>query len=148
VDVPPAAEDSPPVPPVGRERLLRELPSITLALLACVQVGLARVADLSPWKGGGFGMFASNDHGSFRSVRVYAEDAAGERRIGVPAERLQDLFRVRELPDEGALLAFGRSLAPAAPGAAIRVEVWRAEFDQDLRASYRRLAAATWRGAP
>lgn len=131
----------------GRRALLvRELPSIALVLLACVQVGLVFVADLSPWKGGGFGMFSTNDHGSFRSVRVFAEEAGGERRLGVPSDRLQALFRVRELPDEAALRTFARSLAPeASQAAAIRVEVWRAHFDGELRASYERIAAVTWR---
>jgi hypothetical protein len=146
---PPAPRDLPAVPDGRRALLLRELPSIALVLLACVQIGLAFVADLSPWKGGGFGMFSSNDHGSFRSVRVFAEDANGERRLDVPADRLQALFRVRELPDARALRAFARSLAPRAPGAAaIRVEVWRARFDGELRASYERLASETWRAAP
>jgi hypothetical protein len=137
------------VPPRKHERLVRELPGIALAVLACAQIGLAFGAQLSPWKGGGFGMFASNDHGSFRSVRVYAVLPDGERRIGVPPERLQALFRVRELPNGSALRAFAASLAPEAPGAAaIRVEVWRAEFDAELRASWRPLAADTWRAAP
>jgi hypothetical protein len=145
----PSAPQDLPAAPAGRRALLvRELPSIALVLLACVQVGLVFVADLSPWKGGGFGMFSTNDHGSFRSVRVFAEAAGGERRIGVPADRFQALFRVRELPDEAALRAFAESLAPQAPdAAAIRVEVWRARFDESLRARYERIAAVTWRAA-
>jgi hypothetical protein len=146
---PSAPQDLPVVPDGRRALLVRELPGVALVLLACVQVGLVFVADLSPWKGGGFGMFSTNDHGSFRSVRVFAEEAAGERRLGVPSDRLQALFRVRELPDEAALRAFARSLAPEAPdAAAIRVEVWRARFDGELRASYERIAAVTWRAAP
>ena len=90
---PPAPQGLPAVPGGCRALLLRELPSIALVLLACVQVGLVFVADLSPWKGGGFGMFSTNDHGSFRSVRVFAE----ERRRRAPhrraADRLQALFR-------------------------------------------------------
>jgi hypothetical protein len=142
----PAGPDEPePVPPAGRDRWLRELPSIALALLACAQIGLAFGADLSPWKGGGFGMFATNDHGSFRSVRVFAVGPGSEQRMAVPSDRLQDLFRVRELPNDSALRAFAGSLAGAAPdAAAIRVEVWRARFDADLRATYERLASATW----
>ncbi|HVH06766.1 MAG TPA: hypothetical protein VNE71_12285 [Myxococcota bacterium] len=144
-----AQEPLPAVPSGGRGLLLRELPSIALVLLACVQLALVHVAELSPWKGGGFGMFATNDHGSFRSVRVFAEQAGGERRLGVPSERLQALFRVRELPNAAALRAFAGSLAPLAPDAnAIRVEVWRVCFDGELHAKTERLAAETWRSAP
>jgi hypothetical protein len=143
---PPAPQDRPAAPDGRRALLVRELPGVALVLLACVQVGLVFVADLSPWKGGGFGMFSTNDHGSFRSVRVFAEEPGGERRLGVPPDRIQALFRVRELPDEAALRAFASSLAPEAPAAtAIRVEVWRARFDGELRARYERIAGATWR---
>ena len=146
--VPSAPQDLPAVSDGRRALLLRELPGVALVLLACVQVGLVFVADLSPWKGGGFGMFSTNDHGSFRSVRVFVEGPSGERRLGVPSDRLQALFRVRELPDEAALRAFARSLAPEAPdAAAIRVEVWRARFDAELRARYERIASVTWRAA-
>lgn len=137
------------MPPAKRELLLRELPSLALVALACAQIGLAFGAHLSPWKGGGFGMFATNDHGAFRSVRAFARGAGGERRIAIPADRIQDLFRVRELPDRSALRAFAGSLAPQAPdAAAIRVEVWRAQFDGELRASYEKIAAAEWERAP
>ena len=68
---------------------------------------------------------------------------------GRHAERLQALFRVRELPNAAALRAFAGSLAPLAPDAnAIRVEVWRVRFDGELHAKTERLAAETWRSAP
>jgi hypothetical protein len=149
VDAPPRAADSLAGPATTREHLVRELPSIALVLLATAQIALALGAGLSPWKGGGFGMFATNDHGSFRSVRAFAIGAGGEERIVIPSDRIQQLFRVRELPNRRALRAFARSLATVVPdAAAIRVEVWRARFDAELHASYEKLAAAEWERAP
>src|SRR5262245_46384965 len=52
------------------------LPAALLLAVAVTQVVLARVADLSPWKGGGFGMFATNDGAAFRYVRLFV-DAPG-----------------------------------------------------------------------
>jgi hypothetical protein len=132
-----------------RERLLRELPSGLLVALACTQIGLSCGAQLSPWKGGGFGMFATNDHGSFRSVRVYALRGSEERPVEIPSERLRLEIRARELPTEAALRRLARALAGEAPGAeALRAEVWLTELDAALRPARRKLAEATWRVAP
>ena len=91
-----------------------------------------RTQHLSPWKGGGFGMFSTNDHGGFRSLRVFAVVPAGEQPLPVP----DDLFRLRrrvlDLPTRGALLEMARGLAREAPDAeAIRVEVWTTRFSPD-----------------
>jgi hypothetical protein len=150
VDVLQAAVDSLRVTTVPlRERLLRELPSALLVALACAQLALAFGAGLSPWKGGGFGMFATNDHGAFRSVRVQALYAGGERRVEIPPELRRRELRVRELPSQTALRGLAEALAGEASGArALRAEVWLTEFDDALRPVRRKLAEATWRAAP
>lgn len=132
-----------------RERVLRELPSVLLVALACAQLALAFGADLSPWKGGGFGMFATNDHGAFRSVRVYALEGGGERRVEIPSSLQRRSIQVRELPSAAALRGLAEALAPEADGAeALRAEVWLTEFDDALHPTRRKLAEATWRPAP
>jgi hypothetical protein len=150
VDVRRAAVDSLRVTSAAplRERLLRELPSALLVALACAQIGLAFGADLSPWKGGGFGMFATNDHGAFRSVRVFALAGGEARRVEIPPELRRRELRVRELPTARALRGLAEALAGDAPGAeALRAEVWLTEFDAALRPERRKLAEATWRAA-
>jgi hypothetical protein len=140
-------EVSDPVP--ARERILRELPGALLAALALAQIALSFGVQLSPWKGGGFGMFATNDHGAFRSVRVYALLPGGEERVEVPPELRRAELRVRELPSEGALRRLGEKLAAEAPQAAgLRAEVWRVELDGELRPAWRKLAEATWMRGP
>jgi hypothetical protein len=134
---------APPASP--RERLLRELPSALLVALALVQISLAFGAGLSPWKGGGFGMFATHDHGAFRSVRAFALGAGGERRLALPAGLRRAELRARELPTERALRRYAAALAAHAREAGpVRVEVLRTELDRELRPSRRKLAEATW----
>jgi hypothetical protein len=125
------------------------LPPALLALLGVVQIALAFGAGLSPWKGGGFGMFASTDHGGFREVRVLAETAEGEQRVPIPPEHQRAARRAREMPSAAALRALGRALAGEAPGAALRIEVRRLVFDpSDLRPVWRPLAQLRLEPAP
>jgi hypothetical protein len=132
-----------------RERALRELPAALLVALACTQIGLAFGAGLSPWKGGGFGMFATNDHGAFRSVRVYALRGGRAQPLEIPSELRRRELAARELPSDAALGRLLRGLAGEAPDAeALRAEVWLTEFDGELRPRHRRLAELVRRSAP
>ena len=47
------------------------LPITLLVLIASLQFVLAHTKDLSPWKGGGFGMFSTVDSPGARKLRVY-----------------------------------------------------------------------------
>jgi hypothetical protein len=42
-----------------------------LFMIACVQFGTASITELSPWKGGGFGMFSTIESPSSRVIRVH-----------------------------------------------------------------------------
>jgi hypothetical protein len=53
------------------------VPSILVGV-ALLQLTLAHTANLSPWKGGGFGMFAAVDSPSMRTVAAEGLDAQGE----------------------------------------------------------------------
>ena len=52
-------------------------PALLLAV-AAVQLALTRTSHLSPWKGGGFGMFATLDGPGSRRLSCECIDAAGE----------------------------------------------------------------------
>ncbi|HEX2485297.1 MAG TPA: hypothetical protein VHQ66_08355 [Myxococcota bacterium] len=126
--------------------MLRELPAAALVALACTQIALAFGAGLSPWKGGGFGMFATNDHGGFRHVRVYALEAGGERRLDVPPELQRQELHAAWLPTDAQLRRLAAQLSRtgvARDAGALRVEVWRTEFDASLRPTPVRIAALT-----
>jgi hypothetical protein len=115
------------LPPHGRRRAL-VAPGLLFAL-ALAQIAGFAAFHLSPWKGGGFGMFATNDHGGFRSLRVIERTPDGERRLGLPDE-LERLGRhVREVPRAANLRRLGLALREREPELGpLRVEVWRTEF--------------------
>ena len=52
-------------------RFLPLIPPLALAVVAVAQFGLAHTAPLSPWKGGGFGMFSTQDQPRARTVRLH-----------------------------------------------------------------------------
>jgi hypothetical protein len=54
------------------------LPSLILVGVAIVQIYLAHTVNLTPWKGGGFGMFAAIDSPSMRVIAVEALTEEGE----------------------------------------------------------------------
>lgn len=84
---------------------------VLMTVVALVQVVLTQTQDLTPWKGGGFGMFASVDRAEHRAVRAYLVTATGEVPAlldapeGDPAVAGPVLIRARNLPDRGGLEA-------------------------------------------
>jgi hypothetical protein len=106
------------------------LPPALLVLVALLQIVLATRADLSPWLGGGFGMFATIDSRSERHLVVYVDAPGLTRQIDVPEELEDRATRVRALPAPGrmrglaeALLERERARIPGVTG--LRVELWR-----------------------
>ena len=96
-----------------------------LALLAVAgwHVGLRASSDLTPWKGGGFGMFSTVDSPGTRLVRVEVTSPLGRTPVAVPAH-LRDLAgAVRAAPSDGRMSALAQALAdelwvtPRLPGA-------------------------------
>ena len=103
-------------------------PLLLLALALAQIAGFAGFG-LSPWKGGGFGMFSTNDHGGFRSVRVIELAASGERRVALPPalERMQR--DAREAPYPANLERLAAELRRTTPHLGpLRVEIWRTQF--------------------
>lgn len=106
-----------------------------LVLLALVHAGLVFGRDLTPWKGGGFGMFSTLDHEGWRVVRLLAEEGPLGRPVRVPLTPAlaPAARRARILPDARSLRRLARAALEAHPEArAIRVRVLRTRFDRDL----------------
>jgi hypothetical protein len=104
--------------------------------VALLQIHLVRAQDLSPWKGGGFGMFSSTDAGRQRQLRVYLVEPERLREVAIP-ESLEDrAMRVAALPSPARLRDFaarvGTEVGGLAPQlVAVRVELWRTRFDPE-----------------
>jgi hypothetical protein len=129
------------LPPHGRRRAL-VAPGLLLAL-ALAQIAGWAAYGLTPWKGGGFGMFATDDHGGFRRVRVVERTAAGERPVAVPDELERLRRRAREAPRGANLRRLGEALRARAPELGpLRIEVWRTEFARADLAPRRVLVAS------
>ena len=80
----------------------RWLPAIILCLIAGIQLYLANFRGLSPWKGGGFGMFATVDAPPMRFVTAEGLDQDGNL-VRIDAEDIMsesDLLRWTSWPDE------------------------------------------------
>ena len=116
-----------------RERALAAIPPLLLVVVACVQIGLARFTPLTPWKGGGFGMFATTDGASNRETDVLVTAAERSQELEVPPSLADAAAACEALPTERCLAALARRLADrerrhGRPVATVRVRVWRTEF--------------------
>ena len=131
----------------GRRLRVGAAPGL-LAAVACAQIVAATSGLLSPWKGGGFGMFASVDRTRMRVVRAVLSDGVTEQGVAIPGALDAERLRAQVWPDDRALARLLRRLeGEYDAGAPVRrVEVWRMELADDglaLRAV--RLASAEGR---
>jgi hypothetical protein len=111
-------------------------PVAVLLAVAAVQLVLVRSAGLTPWKGGGFGMFAAVDGGAVRSVRIVVEGPGRSEVLEVPPSLELDAERAAALPISGLLarLADGVAARAARRGerlSRVTVEVWTATLAAD-----------------
>ena len=138
--------------------IVQHVGPLLLIAVALGQATLARVAALTPWKGGGFGMFSTTDTPGARAVRVYLELDGRLTRAIVPPRFSTLASSIRSAPTASRLGRLADSLAtlewsrdgaelpkPVAPSVApvssrgserssirvkaVRVEVWKYRFD-------------------
>ena len=120
---------------------MRFLPTTLLIAVAIGQVVLVRAFDLTPWKGGGFGMFATLDHAAFRRVDVVVDAPGRSEALEVPPSLELDVARAASLPVPWLLtkLAAGVAARERRNGRAVArvtLTVWRTAFDRiTLRAT-------------
>lgn len=83
----------------------RGLPGMILVLVALLQLYLTQTADLSPWKGGGFGMFGAIDAPAMRVIQAEALDQDGNPIQLDVYSALDDrtIRRIRTLPRQSDL---------------------------------------------
>jgi hypothetical protein len=123
--------------------MARYVPAALLAGVAVVQIVLAATLHLSAWKGGGFGMFSTLDHGAFRGVDVVVDAPGRSEQVEIAASLQSEAARAVALPVDWLLrdLAAGiaeRELRHDRPVSRVTLSVWRAEFDRTtLRGSER-----------
>ena len=127
------------------------VPPVLLLVVAVCQIGLAKAAGLTAWKGGGFGMFSTLDHGAYRGIDVVIEAADRSEAQHIPPSLEEMAARAAAYPPDWLVrrLAAGnvaRERRYDRAVAVVKLTVWRTEFDhQTLAATERTLRAFVYR---
>jgi hypothetical protein len=104
-------------------------PAVLIAI-AIYQVYLVRTTNLTPWKGGGFGMFSTDENGPNRTVRIYLvksdQGVLRQLPVAAPREFAALVTDLRQSPTTGAARTLARTLA---------VLPWREPADVDALAA-------------
>ncbi len=115
--------------------ILYDLPIILFVMIAGHHFYLVQHAHLSPWLGGGYGMFSTTDYGPSRYIRIYAlRDNIIQEKIEIPPELSRLARKVRGLPDSKNVLSLALAIenylnANQHMYPEIRVEVWASRYD-------------------
>jgi hypothetical protein len=144
------------VSPLGPSRFSWERarvwgPGIVLLAVAAMQIVLAKTADLSPWKGGGFGMFATTDGTAFRHIRIFVEAPGRSEELVLAPSQEFAAARAQLFPSDTLLTRLARAVANREQRygrsvATVRLEVWRTEFTPvTLDPADHRLREFVWR---
>jgi hypothetical protein len=131
----------------SRVRALAALPCALLVAGACHQLVLARTAGLSPWSGGGFGMFSTTDAGATRHLHVFVLRPGLRREIDPSRLAPEALRRTLTLPSERNLRAIARAAAalPAPDHGAVmgvEVQVWHTRYEAETLSPESRILAS------
>jgi hypothetical protein len=110
------------------------VPAALMIAVASAQIALAFTADLTPWKGGGFGMFATLDHGAFRGVDIVVEAPGRSETLDIPPSLERLAARAASFPADWLLQRLAREVAAreqrhSRPVTTVKLSVWRTEFN-------------------
>lgn len=133
------------MPSIGRSRdtlLLLAVPAL-LSAVAAAQLYLVEQRSLSRWKGGGFGMFSTLDHGAFRGVDVVIEAPDRSEAQDVPPSLEELAARSANCPSDGLLRQLAKGIVARErryerPVTKVTLTVWKTEFQPDTLAATER----------
>jgi hypothetical protein len=106
-----------------------------LVVVGVIQVGLARTVDLTAWKGGGFGMFSTLDHGAYRGVDIVVDAPERSESLDIPGSLEVAAARAAAFPTDQMLRALAEGVAAREqryqrPVSRVTVTAWRTDFDR------------------
>ena len=109
---------------------------VLLVVVAGSQIGLAKTVGMTPWKGGGFGMFSTLDHGAYRGVDVVIEAPDRSEAQDIPPSLEELAARAATCPSDWLLRHLAEGIAARErryerPVTTVRLTVWRTEFESD-----------------
>lgn len=108
-----------------RDCVLVAIAPVVLVAIALVAIVRFHTDAQSSWQGVGFGMFATYDNVTSRSVRILVD---GER-VAPPSALTDDVERAKTRPLGTGPGDIADAVARIVPGADVRVEVWRIVID-------------------
>ncbi len=94
-------------------RVLNYTAPALLTTLACTQLFFGLNFGLTPWKGGGFGMFSTVDSPGGRTVRVYLETDDGDLPTKAPSWLSRRRKYARSFPAEFRVRSLAADMAAA-----------------------------------
>jgi hypothetical protein len=114
--------------------MARWLPATLLGVVAIAQIILAFADGLTPWKGGGFGMFSTLDHGAWRRVEVVVDAPNRSEGLEIPPSLEAIAARSAAYPADWLLRELAEGIAARErrhnrPVTRVTLSVWRTEFD-------------------
>jgi hypothetical protein len=120
------------------------VPVALLLAVAGAQVALAGTAGLSPWKGGGFGMFSTTDDAGRRRVRVFVTAPERSEEIAIAPSLEDAAVRAGVLPGNRQLTRLARRVVEREQRyhrqvETVRIEAWRIEYAPGTLAATSRL---------
>ena len=107
------------------------LPTLLLIAIAVNQLILANFFSLSPWLGGGYGMFSTTDVGSNRHIHIYAKSEGILKELIYPRELSDLALRTKSFPTDRNLNEFTRTIAQIEDDSALKlieVQVWKSQY--------------------
>jgi len=119
------------------------LPAWLLVLVATAQIVAAKTGPISPWLGGGFGMFSTTDSPARRHLHAVALREGLREELELPDELSLSVRKAQSFPSQRRLRALAHKIAlwvretddpNAAPLEAIEISVYRVHFDRDTLA--------------
>jgi hypothetical protein len=110
------------------------IPVLLLTVVALTQLYLAHSYGLSPWAGGGFGMFSTPDAQWRRHVHAYSISPGVRREIIIPDHLRDTALRAAALPTDTYLTRLAAELAKIpspehGTARSIIIQVWKTEYD-------------------
>ena len=139
---------------LGQRQPLAALPAVILLIVAGAQIVLAKTAGLSPWKGGGFGMFSTTDDAGRREVRIVVTAPDRSEEITIAPSLAEAAARAAVHPSDRLLARLAQRVAErerrhGRPVASVRLECFRVSYAADtLAASSVLTRAYTYRTDP
>ena len=91
--------------------LVAAIPTLVLIAIALIQYTTTHTTVLTPWKGGGFGMFSTVDHDRSRTVTLYLRIDGEEIPVALPDGYGAEIVSLRPMPTEARTEALASRMA-------------------------------------